>query len=189
MSVLNLEKGQNINLDKGLTQVMVGLGWDVSKASGQEYDLDGSVLPIDTNGAVMKNAICFFNQQSVLGGSVKHLKGDNRTGAGDGDDEQIGFELDSIPAEVASLAIVVNIYDAANRGGQNFGQVNNAYMRLVDQSTDAEIARYDLTEDGSTFNAVELGRLYRHNGGWKFKATSIGGKVNNLQEIADTLVG
>jgi tellurium resistance protein TerD len=186
MATLNLVKGQRIDLNKSLKKLMVGLGWDVSKARGQEYDLDATIFPIDTNNAVMGSDICFFNQQSVFGGAVRHLLGDNRTGDGEGDDEAIGIDLNNVPANVSSLSIVVNIYDAYTRGGQNFGQVQNAYIRLVDEDTGAEMARYDLTEDGSMFTAFELGRVYRHNGGWKFNATGIGNSAKDLQEILDS---
>lgn len=173
---LNLTKGEKLNLTKtapGLTEVMVGLGWDVNAGTGADFDLDAQVVLLGENGKARSQAdLIFFNNLRSSCGSVVH-QGDNRTGAGDGDDEKIVVTLAQVPQDVQKMAFLVNIHEAVSRR-QNFGQVSNAYIRLVDNLTGAEIARFDLTEDYSTSISVIMGELYRHNGEWRFNASGQG---------------
>ena len=173
---INLTKGEKINLSKdnpGLTKVLCGLGWDINAGTGAAFDLDASVLLLDASGKVRtKKDFIFFNNLKSDCGSVCHL-GDNLTGAGDGDDEQVKVNLSTVPVDVDKIVFMVNIYQAASRG-QNFGQVRNAFIRLVDDSTGVEIAKYDLSEDYSSAISVIMGELYRHNGDWKFNAMGQG---------------
>lgn len=174
---INLIKGENINLSKeapNLVNVMVGLGWEVRSSDGDDFDLDASAFMLGANGKVRSDAdFIFYNQLSSQDGSVEHT-GDNRVG-GDGanDDEQILVHLDKVADYVQKVAITVTIYDYAARQ-QNFGQVNSAYIRIVNADTDTEIARYDLSEDASVETAMIFGELYKHNGEWKFKAVGQG---------------
>ncbi|NCQ51773.1 TerD family protein [archaeon] len=171
-----LTKGGNVNLSKeapGLNQISVGLGWDVRATDGTGYDLDASVFLLKTDGKVRSDAdFVFFNNSKSICGSVVH-QGDNRTGAGDGDDEVIKIDLSKVPADVDKLAFTVTIYDAEKRG-QNFGQVSKAYIRVVNNAGGAEVARYDLSEDASTVTDMIFGELYRAGGEWKFKAIGQG---------------
>lgn len=174
---INLIKGENINLTKqapNLVNVMVGLGWEVRGSDGDDFDLDASAFLLKDNNKVRSDAdFIFYNQLSSQDGSVEHT-GDNRVG-GDGanDDEQIMVHLDKVADYVKKIAITVTIYDYENRK-QNFGQVNSAYIRIVNADTDTEIARYDLSEDASVETAMIFGELYKHNGEWKFKAVGQG---------------
>ena len=173
---VSLSKGGNVSLSKtdpGMKNVLIGLGWDVRATDGQDYDLDASVFLLAENGKVRNDLdFIFYNNLRSADGSVEHT-GDNRTGEGDGDDESIKIKLDKIPADVAKLVFVVTIHDAAVRR-QNFGQVEGAFIRLVNDDTQIEVARYDLTEDASTETAMLFGELYRHNGEWKFRAVGQG---------------
>ncbi|MBH1933398.1 TerD family protein [Streptomyces sp. AV19] len=173
---VTLAKGGNVSLSKeapGLTAVTVGLGWDVRTTTGADYDLDASALLCTANGKVASDEhFVFFNNLRSPDGSVVH-SGDNLTGGGDGDDEQIQVNLAGVPAEVDKVVFPVSIYDAAQRG-QSFGQVRNAFIRVVDQADGRELARYDLTEDASTETAVVFGELYRHGAEWKFRAIGQG---------------
>lgn len=175
---ISLSKGQNISLDKvapGLVNALVGLGWDARATSGAAFDLDAQALLLDTNGKVLnggEGSFIFYNQLSNANGSVVH-KGDNLTGSGDGDDEQIHLELANIPADVDKIVFSVSIHDADARQ-QTFGQVRNAFVRVVNEDTGEEIARYDLSEDASTDTAVNFAEVYRNNNEWKFKAIGQG---------------
>lgn len=173
---VSLSKGGNVSLSKtdpGMKNVLIGLGWDVRVTDGQDYDLDASVFLLAENGKVRNDSdFIFYNNLRSADGSVEHT-GDNRTGEGDGDDESIKIKLEKIPADVAKLVFVVTIHDAAARR-QSFGQVEGAFIRLVNDDTQIEVARYDLTEDASTETAMLFGELYRHNGEWKFRAVGQG---------------
>jgi tellurium resistance protein TerD len=173
---VSLSKGGNVSLSKeapGLTAVIVGLGWDVRSTTGADFDLDASAIMCTAAGKVASDGqFVFFNNLKSSDGSVEH-QGDNLTGAGEGDDEQIKVNLTAVPADIDKVVFPVSIYDADNRQ-QNFGQVRNAFIRVVNQSGEAEIARYDLTEDASTETAMVFGELYRNNEEWKFRAVGQG---------------
>ena len=173
---VSLGKGGNVSLSKeapGLTAVTVGLGWDVRTTSGADFDLDASAILCSSAGRVLADDyFVFYNNLRSPDGSVQHL-GDNLTGGGDGDDEQINVNLSTVPAEVDKIVFPVSIYDAETRQ-QNFGQVNNAFIRVVNQTGGIEITRYDLSEDASTETAMVFGELYRHGPEWKFRAVGQG---------------
>jgi tellurium resistance protein TerD len=174
---INLAKGQRIDLTKtnpGLTKVIVGLGWDTNRYhGGNDFDLDASAFLTDANGRVIQDSdFIFYNNLVHSSGSVEHT-GDNRTGEGDGDDEQIKIYFSKVPSHVHRIAITVTIHDADARF-QNFGQVSNAFVRLVDEDTDNEVLRFDLGEDFSVETAVVFCELYRHNSDWKFNAIGSG---------------
>ncbi|HWJ86166.1 MAG TPA: TerD family protein [Cellulomonas sp.] len=175
MSV-SLTKGGNVSLTKaapGLTSVVVGLGWDLRTTTGADFDLDASALLLDAGGKVPTDQhFVFFNNLKSPDGSVQHL-GDNLTGEGEGDDEQVKVDLSVVPAEVDKIVFPVSIYDADSRG-QSFGQVRNAFIRVVNGAGGAELARYDLSEDASTETAMVFGELYRNGGEWKFRAVGQG---------------
>lgn len=172
---INLSKGQKINLNKeapNLKVALVGLGWDIKQYDGgEDYDLDASIFLLNANGKCAHEAdFIFYNNLSA--GGVTH-SGDNRTGDGDGDDEAVTIEFDKIPAYVEKIAVTVTIYDAVARR-QNFGQVSNAFVRLVDTQTGVELLRFDLGEDYSTETAIVFAEIYRYNGDWKFSAVGSG---------------
>jgi tellurium resistance protein TerD len=173
---VSLSKGGNVSLSKqapGLTAVVVGLGWDPRTTTGADFDLDASAIMVDTNGRVLSDsAFVFFNNLKSPEGSVEHM-GDNLTGGGEGDDEQIKVNLATVPAECGKVVFPVSIYEAEQRQ-QNFGQVRNAFIRIVNQADNAEIARYDLTEDAATETAMVFGEIYRSFGEWKFRAVGQG---------------
>ena len=173
---ISLTKGGNVNLSKeapGLTNITVGLGWDPRATDGQEFDLDAIAFLVNDAGKVRNDKdFIFFNNLTSDNGAVEHT-GDNRTGEGDGDDEKIKVNLASVPADVSKIAICVIIYDGQGRN-QNFGQVSDAYIRVINDNGQSEIARYDLSEDGSTETAMIFGELYRHNSDWKFRAVGQG---------------
>lgn len=175
MSV-SLSKGGNVSLAKAdptMTKVLVGLGWDPRATDGQDFDLDASAFLLTSTGKVRgDNDFIFYNNLSDAAQSVVHA-GDNRTGAGDGDDESLKVDLTKIPAEVDKIAFTVTIHDAEVRR-QSFGQVGGAFIRLVNDATGVEVARYDLSEDASTETAMIFGELYRHNNEWKFRAVGQG---------------
>jgi tellurium resistance protein TerD len=175
MSV-SLSKGGNVSLSKqapGLTAILVGLGWDVRTTSGADFDLDASALMVNEAGKILSDQyFIFFNNLTSPDGSVEHT-GDNLTGEGEGDDEAIKVNLASVPAEVDKVVFPVSIYDAEARG-QSFGQVRNAFIRIVNQADNSEIARYDLSEDASTETAMVFGEVYRNSGEWKFRAVGQG---------------
>lgn len=182
--MVNLVKGQKVELTKGnagLNNLVVGLGWDVNRFGGDDFDLDSSAFMLDANGKVRSpENFVFFNHTHDVHNSVIH-QGDNLTGAGDGDDEQIVIDLSKVPAEVEKIAFAVTIYDG-DRRMQNFGMVSNAYVHVMDKDTGTELVRYDLSEDYSIETAMIMGELYRHNGEWKFSAVGSGfpGGLNEL---------
>ncbi|MBD8491926.1 TerD family protein [Pseudomonas syringae] len=173
---LTLQKGGNLSLSKtdpSLTNVLIGLGWDPRSTDGQEFDLDASAFLLSASGKVRSDAdFIFYNQLKSADGSVEHT-GDNRTGAGDGDDEVIKVDLSRVPADVEKVVFVVTIHEADARR-QSFGQVGNAFIRVVNEKTGAEVVRYDLAEDASTETAMMFAELYRNNGEWKFRAVGQG---------------
>ncbi len=173
---VSLSKGGNVSLTKeapGLTAVLVGLGWDVRTTTGADYDLDASALLCTAAGKVASDQhFVFYNNLTSPDGSVEHT-GDNLTGEGEGDDEVIKVNLAAVPAEIQTIVFPVSIHDATNRG-QSFGQVSNAFIRVVNQDGGAELARYDLSEDAATETAMIFGELYRHGGDWKFRAVGQG---------------
>ncbi|HNH44860.1 MAG TPA: TerD family protein [Agitococcus sp.] len=173
---LSLQKGGNLSLSKAapnLTHILIGLGWDVRTTDGAAFDLDASLFMLGENGKVRSDAdFIFYNQAKSSCGSVEHT-GDNRTGAGDGDDESIKVNLTGVPANVSRLVVTVTIHEADSRR-QSFGQVGGAFMRIVNATGDSEIARFDLSEDYSTETAMIFGEVYRHGGEWKFKAVGQG---------------
>ncbi len=174
---INLAKGQKVDLTKGnpsLKNIMVGLGWDVNAFdSGADFDLDAAAFMVGSNGKCpTEKEFVFYGNLEHTSGAIKHM-GDNLTGAGDGDDEQIHLDLTKIPANVEKVAFTVTIYDAEVRR-QNFGQVSNAFIHIIDEATGTELIRYDLGEDFSIETAVVVGELYRHGGEWKFNAIGSG---------------
>ena len=173
---ISLQKGGNVSLSKAspnLRKVLIGLGWDARSTSGDDFDLDASVFMVGSNGKVRSDAdFIFYNQLRSTCGSVEHT-GDNRTGAGDGDDESIKVVLAQVPSEIERLVVAVTIHDADARR-QNFGMVSNAFIRVLNNDTGRELARDDLSEDASTETAMIFGEVYRHGGEWKFRAVGQG---------------
>lgn len=174
---INLSKGQKVDLTKGnpgLKNIMVGLGWDVNIFdSGVDFDLDAAAFMLGEDGKCPTDKeFIFYGNLTHSSGSVNHM-GDNLTGEGDGDDEQVQIDLSKIPANIQKIAFTVTIYDAETRR-QNFGQVSNAFIRIVNESTNEELIRYDLGEDFSIETAVVVGELYRNNNEWKFNAIGSG---------------
>lgn len=173
---ITLQKGGNLSLSKtdpSLTKILVGLGWDARSTTGADFDLDASAFLLDANGRVRDHKdFVFYNQLRSQDGSVEHT-GDNRTGDGDGDDESIKVDLSLVPADIHKIAFTVTIHDAETNG-QNFGQVSNAFIRIVNEATGAEIVRYDLAEDASTETALIFAELYRYDGEWRFRAIGQG---------------
>jgi tellurium resistance protein TerD len=182
---VSLTKGGNVSLTKeapNLTAVSVGLGWDVRTTTGADFDLDASALMCTSTGKVASDQhFVFFNNLASPDGSVQHT-GDNLTGEGEGDDETINVDLTAVPAEITNIVFVVSIYEADTRG-QNFGQVRNAFIRIVNQADGRELARYDLTEDASSETAMVFGELYRRGTEWKFRAIGQG-YASGLRGIA-----
>ncbi|PAQ16417.1 chemical-damaging agent resistance protein C [Bacillaceae bacterium SAOS 7] len=174
---ITLSKGQKVDLTKGnpgLTKIQVGLGWDTNKYDGgQAFDLDSSVFLLNAEGKCeSEKEFVFFNNLEGGNGSVVHT-GDNLTGEGDGDDERIKISLQDVPADIHKIAFTITIHEAEARS-QNFGQVSNSYVRIVNEDNNEELIRYDLGEDFSIETAVVVGELYRHNGEWKFSAIGSG---------------
>lgn len=173
---ISLSKGGNLSLSKtdpSLNQVLIGLGWDTRVTHGADFDLDASAFLLAANDKVRgETDFIFYNQTRSPEGSVEHT-GDNRTGEGEGDDETVKINLAKVPAEIQKIAITVTIHDAESRG-QNFGQVQNAFIRVVNDQSQVELARFDLNEDYSTETAMIFGELYRHNSEWKFRAVGQG---------------
>lgn len=173
---ISLNKGGNVNLSKeapNLENVLVGLGWDARATDGQDFDLDASLFMVKEDGKVPGDTyFIFYNQAKSPEGSVEHT-GDNLTGSGDGDDESILVTLSKVPAEIQRLVLVVTIHDAEARR-QSFGQVSNAFVRIVNRDNNQEIVRFDLSEDYSTETAMIFGEIYRHSGDWKFRAVGQG---------------
>jgi tellurium resistance protein TerD len=173
---VSLSKGGNVSLSKeapGLVAIDVGLGWDARVTDGSAFDLDASAFLLNDGGKVRTDSdFIFYNNTASPDGSVVH-QGDNQTGSGDGDDETVSIDLSKVPAGVQKIAFTVTIHEAEARK-QNFGQVNNAYIRVLNKTDGKEITRYDLSEDYSTETAMIFGELYRHGGEWKFKAIGQG---------------
>ncbi|MFJ8258788.1 TerD family protein [Peribacillus asahii] len=174
---IQLSKGQRIDLTKNdptLQNIVIGLGWDVKQFDGgQAYDLDASAFLLNAAGKCRNEYdFIFYNNLQSPDGSVIHT-GDNRTGQGDGDDEQLKIDLAKVPNDVEKVAIAVTIHEAEVRS-QNFGQVSNAFVRLVNEDTNEEVLRFDLGEDFSIETAVVFCEIYRNKGEWKFSAVGAG---------------
>jgi tellurium resistance protein TerD len=182
---VSLAKGGNVSLTKeapGLKAVLVGLGWDARSTSGADFDLDASAIMCNSAGKVVSDEhFVFFNNLKSPDGSVEHT-GDNLTGEGEGDDEVILINLAMVPPQVEKIVFPVSIYEADVRG-QSFGQVSNAFIRIVNQADNAELARYDLSEDASSETAMIFGEVYRRNNEWKFRAVGQG-YASGLRGIA-----
>jgi len=184
---VSLSKGGNVSLTKqagaaGLTAVTVGLGWDVRTTTGTDFDLDASAIGVKAEGKVLTDQhFVFYGNLKSPEGAIEHT-GDNLTGEGEGDDEQIKVNLAAVPAEIDKLVFPVSIYDAETRS-QSFGQVRNAFIRVLNQANGEELARYDLTEDASTETAMVFGELYRNGAEWKFRAVGQG-YASGLRGIA-----
>ena len=174
---ISLKKGQKVDVTKtnpGLNKVVVGLGWDVNAYdTGGSFDLDTAAFLLGANGQVRNTDVfVFYGNLRHVSGAVEHL-GDNTTGAGDGDDEQIKVDLSRMPESVTRVTFTVTIYEADERH-QNFGQISNAFIRIVDEDKGTELLRYDLGEDFSIETAAVFGELYKYNGEWKFNAIGSG---------------
>ncbi|MEI6706897.1 MAG: TerD family protein [Methylococcales bacterium] len=173
---ISLNKGGNISLSKTdptLKNIIVGLGWDARPTDGADFDLDASAFMVKADGKVRSDSdFIFYNQMKSTCGSVEHT-GDNRTGAGEGDDEALIVLLDKVPADIERIVFTVTIHDAENRK-QNFGQVSNAFIRVVNKDSNNEVARFDLSEDASIETAMVFGEIYKHGSEWKFKAVGQG---------------
>lgn len=174
---INLQKGQKVDLTKGkagLSNLLIGLGWDVNHYDGgADFDLDAAAFLVGDNGKVLnQDDFIFYGNLKHKSESVEHM-GDNLTGEGDGDDEQVKVDLSKVPANVSRVVFTVTIYDADTRR-QNFGQVSNSFIRVVDEKTNEELIRYDLGEDFSIETAIVVGEIYRNNGEWKFNAIGSG---------------
>lgn len=183
--MINLEKGQRISMDKGLTLVGVGLGWDPNEGTGYDFDLDASAFMLGESGRIPTDEyFVFYNNPKSPDGSVEST-GDDLTGGNSdgGDDETINVDLSKVDPKIQEIVFIATIYKAEERR-QNFGQVRNSYIRIYDAKTNAEIARYDLDEDFSIETAVEFGRLYRRGDEWKFEAMGIGNK-GGLQSLVN----
>ena len=184
---LSLSKGGNLSLSKeapGMTKVLVGLGWDARSTDGQDFDLDASAFLLKADGKVRADSdFIFYNQLKSVDGSVEHT-GDNRTGEGDGDDEAIKVDLSKVPADIDRIAFTVTIHEADARR-QNFGQVRDAFIRIVNQDNNSEVARYDLAEDASTETAMIFAELYRNGAEWKFRAVGQG-FAGGLKPLAES---
>ncbi|MCI9173777.1 MAG: TerD family protein [Lachnospiraceae bacterium] len=194
---ISLQKGQKVNLSKdnaGLSKIMIGLGWDEvqRKKRGlfapkpQEIDCDASALLLSGGKVRRKEDLVFFGNLRHDSGAVLHM-GDNLTGAGDGDDEQIAVDLSMVPAQYDRIVLVVNIYQAVERR-QHFGMIQNAFIRLVDARNNNEMCKYNLTEDYSGMTAMIFGEVYRHNGEWKFNAIGQGTNDRSIGELANRYV-
>lgn len=194
---ISLQKGQKVSLTKdnaGLSKVIIGLGWDEApRARGgffapkpQPIDCDASAFALRSGKLVDKDDIIYFGNLRHKSGTIQHM-GDNLTGAGDGDDEQIIVDLARVPAEYDRIVVVVNIYQAVQRK-QHFGMINNAFIRLVDGRNNQEMCKYNLTEDYSGRTAMVFGEVYRHNGEWKFNAIGQGTDDKSVGELANRYV-
>lgn len=185
---VNLTKGGNVDLTKEaggvLNSIRIGLGWEARKTGGDDFDLDASIVGLGDNGlSAGADWFVFYNHLASPDGAITH-QGDERTGETAGDDEQIVIDFTKLPADVHELVVAVTIHKAVERG-QNFGLVDNAYVRVVDEATKTELARYDLSEDSSGNNTLVFGKAYRRDGAWKFKALGDSGFSNELQGIID----
>jgi tellurium resistance protein TerD len=173
---ISLQKGGNVSLtktDPNLVNAVIGLGWDARSTDGNPFDLDSSVFLVGEGGKVLSDAhFVFYNQKTSPDGAVVH-SGDNKTGDGEGDDEQVSIHLPKVDTAIQRVVFAVTIHEADIRK-QNFGQVRNAFMRVLNKDSNTELARFDLSEDYSTETAMVFGEIYRHGGEWKFKAVGQG---------------
>ena len=173
---VSLQKGGNVSLEKvapGMTKCLIGLGWDTRTTDGADFDLDALCFIVGSDEKVRNDSdFIFYNNLKSPCGSVEHL-GDNLTGEGEGDDEAIKVDLNAVPVDATKIILSITIHEAETRN-QNFGQVSNAFIRIMSQDDNVEVARYDLSEDYSTETALIFGELYRHNNEWKFKAIGQG---------------
>lgn len=194
---ISLQKGQKVSLSKdnaGLSKIIVGLGWDEAKrARGGFFSLKPQAIDCDASAIMLQNGkfshkgdLIYFGNLRHKSRSVQHM-GDNLTGEGEGDDEQIVIDLANVPAEYDRIVIVVNIYQAVSRK-QHFGMIQNAFIRLVDARNNKEMCKYNLTEDYSGMTAMIFGEVYRHNGEWKFSAIGQGTADSGLSELAGRFV-
>ncbi len=189
---ISLQKGQKVSLSKenaGLSKVIVGLGWDeVKKKTGffsmksKPIDCDASALALIGGKLVRNEDIVYYGRLKHPTGTIEHM-GDNLTGAGEGDDEQIVVDLARIPAEYDKIVLVVNIYEAVQRN-QHFGMIENAFIRLVNASNGTEMCKYSLTDNYSGMTAMIFGEIYRYNGEWKFNAIGQGTNDSSLSQLA-----
>lgn len=183
---ISLVKGQKMDLTKGnpgLKNLIVGLGWDVNRGTGSAFDLDSAALCLNAQGKLASDTdMIFFGNLKHNSNAIRH-SGDNLTGVGDGVDETITVELDKVPSDIDKIVFDVSIYQANSRR-QNFGQVNNAFIQVVDKDTGTELLRYDLSEDYSVETSVLIGEIYRHNGEWKFNAKGEG-ITGELAQVRD----
>lgn len=183
--MINLEKGQRISMDEGLSLIGVGLGWDPNEGTGYDFDLDASAFMLGSDGKIPTDKyFVFYNNPKSPDGAVEST-GDDLTGGNSdgGDDETLNVDLTKVSANIQEIVFTATIYHAEERR-QNFGQVRNSYIRIYDAKTDTEIAKYDLHEDFFIETAVEFGRLYRHNGMWKFEAIGNGSR-GGLQALVN----
>jgi tellurium resistance protein TerD len=179
---INLQKGQKISLEKeapGLSKIIVGLGWDVSKGGGN-IDLDSSCLMLNENLKLEK--LIYFGDKTSADGSVVH-SGDNLTGAGDGDDEQIQVDLSKVPQNIKKLVFTINVYEGKSRK-QHFGMINNAFVRVVNAANNQEIAKYNLSESYPDMTSMLLAEVYRHNDEWKMSALGDGLAIDKIADLA-----
>ncbi|MCI6498915.1 TerD family protein [Lachnospiraceae bacterium HCP1S3_C3] len=192
---ISLQKGQKVSLSKenaGLSNVLVGLGWDEVKRTGgffkrpQPIDCDASAIMLKDGKFCDKADLIYFGNLTHKSGTVRHM-GDNLTGAGDGDDEQILIDLSKVPVEYDRIVIVVNIYQAVQRK-QQFGLIENAFIRLVDGKTNKEMCKYNLSEDYTGKTAMIFGEIYRYNGEWKFNAIGQGTTDPGIGELVQRYV-
>ncbi len=185
--MVNLVKGGNISLSKeapGLTKFIIGLGWDVRKDGGSNFDLDASIFMLGENEKIRSEKdIIYFGNLKSKDGSVIHT-GDNLTGEGDGDDEQLKVDLAKVPSDIHKLVVTVSIYDAKKKK-QNFGMISNSFVRIVDEKSSKEITRYDLGSEFGEECSVIFGEIYRKNGEWKFRAVGQGIK-DEIRELVNS---
>jgi tellurium resistance protein TerD len=180
---INLQKGQKINLEKeapGLSKVIMGLGWDVNKGAGSSIDLDSSCLMLDESNKLV--SLIYFGDKKSPDGSVVH-SGDNLTGEGEGDDEQIQVDLSRVPANIKKLVFTVNVYDGKNRG-QHFGMINNAYVRIINAANNQEVAKYNLSESYPNMTSMLMAEVYKHNDEWKMSALGDGLTTDSIKDLA-----
>ena len=183
---ISLKKGQKVSLTKenpGLKNVVVGIGWDINAFdTGGDFDLDAAAFCLTDSGKVSdQKDFVFYGNLTHPSGAIQHM-GDNLTGEGEGDDEQIVIDLSRVPAEYDKIVIVVNIYQAVQRK-QHFGMIENAFIRLVDARNNKEMCKYNLTENYSGMTAMIFGEIYRHNGEWKFNAMGNGTTDPGIGEL------
>jgi len=183
---VNLIKGQKVDLTKGnasLTKLIVGLGWDVN-SRGNSVDCDASALMLGTDGKLSTTkSIIYFGNKTSNCKSVVH-QGDNLTGAGEGDDEQIVIDLSKVPENIAKIVFVVNIYNCVSKG-QHFGMIKNAFIRIVDKSTNNELIKFNLSDDYNNMTSLIMGEVYRNKGDWKFTATGEGSTAHSISELSE----